>query len=135
MTYLVDASVLSEATKPAPNPAVLEWLTLHEGEFVVDAIVLGELGAGILGQPAGRKRATLERWFGAVVRTVECLPWDASVSLLWAALVARLKRKGQTVPLLDSMIAATALQHDLTVVTRNTRDFRRAGVRVFDPFL
>jgi predicted nucleic acid-binding protein len=135
MTYLVDANVLSEPTKPAPDPRVVEWLARHEGDLVVDAVVLGELSVGILGYAAGRKRASLERWFESVVQTIECLPWDAAVSLRWARMVSQLKRKGQALPLLDSMIAATALRHGLTVVTRNTRDFQRAGVKVLDPFL
>ena len=135
MTYLVDANVLSEPTKPAPDPRVVEWLTSHEGQVVVDAVVLGELSVGVLGYPAGRKRAALEAWFESVVQVIDCLPWDAGVSLRWARLVAQLKRKGQSLPLLDSMIAATALHHGLTVVTHNTRDFQRAGVKVFDPFL
>ncbi|MDO8835326.1 MAG: type II toxin-antitoxin system VapC family toxin [Vicinamibacterales bacterium] len=133
--YLVDANVLSEATKPAPNTIVVDWLRAHEGELVVDAIVLGELRVGILGYPAGRKRQQLERWFASLVESVECLPWDARVSLRWADLVARLRRRGQSLPLLDSMIAATALEHGLTVATRNVRDFRRAGVPVVDPFV
>jgi hypothetical protein len=103
--------------------------------LVVDAVVLGKLNVGVLVYPPGRKRASLERWFESVVQAIECLPWDASVSLRWARLVAQLTRKGQALPLLDSMIAATALHHGLTVVTRNTRDFQRAGVRVLDPFV
>ena len=134
MTYLVDANVLSEATRPAPNTRVIEWLSTHEDEFAVDAIVLGELSIGVLALPAGRKRARLERWFEAVVQTLECLPWDDAVSRRWARLVVHLKKKGQTMPILDAMIAASALQHGLTVVTRNVRDFKRAGVRVVDPF-
>lgn len=133
--FLVDANVLSELTKPAPNSRVVEWLTCHEGDVVVNAVVLGELSVGILGYPAGRKRASLERWFESVVQTIECLAWDAGVSLTWARMVSKLKRKGLTLPLLDSMIAATALHHELTVVTRNTRDFQRAGVKVVNPFL
>jgi len=134
MKFLVDANVLSEPTRLRPNPRVVEWLTVHEGDFVVDAIVLGELSAGVLRSPTGRKRASLERWFDAVVRVIECLAWDRDVSLRWARLVAQLQRRGQSLPLLDSMIAASALHHDLTVVTRNTRDFQRAGVKVVDPF-
>ena len=89
---------------------------------------------GILALPRGRKRVKLEQWFEDVVETIECLPWDATVSRRWAVLVVDLKRKGETVPLLDGMIAATALEHDLVVATRNTRDFRKTGVKTFNPF-
>jgi len=134
MTYLVDANVLSEPTKPAPDSKVVEWLSANEGELVVDSIILGELYIGILALPRGRKRTRLDRWFEEVVQTIDCLPWDAAISRRWAALVADLKRKGESVPLLDGMIAATALQHDLTIATRNTRDFKKTGVKTLNPF-
>jgi predicted nucleic acid-binding protein len=135
MTYLVDANVLSELTKPAPSRKVINWLTSHEGTLAVDSIILGELLIGILGLPIGRKREKLESWFDALVQTIDCLPWDAAVSLRWAKLVADLKRKGDMLPILDSMIAATALEHGLTVVTRNLRDFKKAKVKIVDPFV
>jgi len=134
MNYLVDANVLSEPTKPTPQARVLEWLTAHEDELVVDAIVLGELQLGVLALPAGRKRARLEAWFETLTQSLECLPWDAAVSRRWARLVSDLRRQGVAIPLLDGMIAATALDHQLTVATRNVRDFQRAGVQVVDPF-
>ena len=134
MTYLVDANVLSEPTKQTADSKVVAWLTANESNLVVDPIIIGELRIGILALPRGRKRDKLEQWFETVVETIECLPWDATVSRQWAALVVELRRKGQTVPLLDGMIAATALQHDLTVATRNTRDFRKAGVKTVNPF-
>ncbi|MBI2922819.1 MAG: type II toxin-antitoxin system VapC family toxin [Planctomycetes bacterium] len=133
MTYLVDANVFCEPTRPAPDPAVVEWLMANEGNFVVDAVVLGEIGLGVLSLPQGRKRARLETWFHSVCRSVECLPWDAVTSLRWARLVVELKRKGRRLPLLDSMIAASALVHDLTVATRNVADFKPTGARVLDP--
>jgi len=134
MTYLVDANVLSEPTKPVPNNKVIDWLTANEENLVVDSVIVGELCVGILALSRGRKRTQLEQWFGDVVQTIDCLPWDATISQRWAKLVVDLKQKGDKLPLLDSMIAATALQHDLTVVTRNMRDFNKTGVQVLNPF-
>ena len=135
MSYLVDANVLSEPTRPAPDPGVIEWLSTHEGNLFVDSIIMGELCIGVQALPPGRKRARLEEWFEALAETIECLPWDVTISRRWARLVVDLKRKGRPLPLLDGMIAATALAHGLTVVTRNTRDFKKAGVKVVDPFI
>jgi len=134
MTYLVDANVLSEPTKPAPSSKVIDWLSANERNLVVDSIILGELCIGVLALAPGRKRRQLEQWFDALMQTVECLPWDATISRRWAKLVVDLKRRGKTMPLLDGMIAATALLHDLTIATRNTRDFKKAGLKAFDPF-
>ena len=134
MIYLVDANVLSEPTKPVPSSKVIDWLRANEGDLVVDSIILGELCIGILALPRGRKQRQLDQWVTDVVQTIDCLSWDPTISRRWAKLVVDLKRKGDTLPLLDSMIAATALQHGLTVATRNTRDFKRAGVKVLDPF-
>ncbi len=133
MKYLVDANVLSEATRPAPDRRVLEWLRVHERDLAVDPIILGELRFGILLLPKGRKRASLERWFDHGVKRLQYLPWEAETGLEWAELLARLRRRGKAMPVKDSLIAATALTHDLIVVTRNRSDFEAAGVRILDP--
>jgi toxin FitB len=134
MIYLVDANVLSEPTKQVADKRVIAWLEANESNLIVDSIIIGELRICILALPRGRKRDRLEQWYETVIETIECLPWDAMVSRRWAALVVELRRKGETVPLLDGMIAATALQHELTVATRNTRDFEKTGVKTLNPF-
>jgi len=135
MTYLVDANLLSEPTKPRPDSKVVHRLRANEDDFVVDSVILGELALGIFVLAPGRKRAQLERWFEAVANRIDCLAWDAATSRRWAQLVADLKKKGLTLPVLDGMIAATALAHGLTVVTHNARHFQMAGVPVLDPFV
>ena len=135
MKYLVDANVLSEPTKPSPEPRVIEWLRTHEREIAVDPIILGELRFGILLLPKGRKRTALERWFDAGVQRLHCLPWEAETGLKWAELLARLRTSGKAMPIKDSLIAATALTHDLIVATHNRSDFEKAGVRIVDPFV
>jgi len=110
MIYLVDANVLSEPTKQVADNKVVAWLNANESNLIVDSIILGELRIGILALPRGRKRDRLEQWYESVVQTIECLPWDATISQRWADLVVELKKKGESVRLLDGMIAATALQ-------------------------
>ena len=134
MKYLVDANVLSEATRPTPRSEVVDWLEAHEAELVIDAIVLGELAVGVVALPKGRKRTGLEDWFEALADTIECLPWDAAAGREWARLVTGLRRSGRAMPLFDSMIAATARVHGLIIVTRNVRDFQPSGVEVLNPF-
>jgi len=132
--YLVDANVLSEATKPSPELKVLEWLRANEAELAVDPIILGEIRFGIDRMPPGQRRKRLERWFAEGIENLVCLPMDAATGIRWAQLLARLRASGRAMPLKDSLIAATSLAHGLTVATRNTRDFQQAGVKVFDPF-
>jgi toxin FitB len=132
--FLVDANVLSEPTKPAPQLRVIEWLRRHERDIAVDPFVLGEIRFGILLLPKGSRRAKLEGWFELGVRRLRCLPWDATHGARWAQLVADLRGTGRTMPIKDSLIATTALVHGLTVATRNVPHFESAGVRVVDPF-
>lgn len=134
MRFLVDANVLSEPTKPDPDPAVVEWLTAHQARIAVDPIILGEIRFGVHLLPAGRRRRRLERWFEAGVGRIRCIPWEANTGLRWARLLADLRAVGLAMPVKDSLIAATALEHGLIMVTRNRRDFERAQVPVLDPF-
>jgi predicted nucleic acid-binding protein len=134
MTYLVDANVLSEPTRPDPQARVVGWLRRHEADIAVDPIILGEIRFGIHLLPQGARRRRLEDWFARGVARIHCLNWDAATGLRWAQLLADLRRAGQAMPIKDSLIAATALVHGLTVVTRNVRDFARASVKVLDPF-
>ena len=135
MTYLVDASVLSEATKPIPDTKVIEWLRQNERAIVVDPIILGEIRFGILLLPTGRRKQRLQRWFELGVKRMQCLAWEPASGLRWAKLLADLRKSGQAMSIKDSLIAATALVHDLTAATRNTRDFKKARIRVVDPFV
>jgi predicted nucleic acid-binding protein len=96
---------------------------------------LGEIRFGILLLPASHRRRKLERWFTQGVAKISCLPWEAATGLRWAKLLADLRAAGDAMPIKDSLIAATALLHGLTVVTRNVRDFGKAGIKVVDPFV
>jgi predicted nucleic acid-binding protein len=132
--FLVDANVLSEPTRSVPDPAVTAWLRDHESELVIDPVILGEIRYGILLLPKGRKRKLLEAWFESGIHRLRCLEWTGECALVWAELLATLRRKDRRMPVKDSLIAATALRHSLTVATRNVADFKSAGVPVINPF-
>jgi predicted nucleic acid-binding protein len=132
--WLIDANVLSEPTKPKPDPAVVAWLRANEPDLVVDPFIVGEVRFGILLLPDGRRRRSLEQWFSDGVARLHCIRWDAQTGCIWAELLARLRTNGHAMPIKDSLIAASALAHHLTVVTRNRRDFQYSGVDLFDPF-
>ena len=123
-----------ERLKPAPNARVVDWLRRHERELAVNPIILGELEYGILLLPASRRRIRLEHWFTTGVQRLRVLDFDTATAAAWARLLARLKKKGRAMPIKDSLIAATALAHGLSVATRNTTDFQNAGVAVQNPF-
>jgi predicted nucleic acid-binding protein len=132
-THLVDANVLSEATKPDPDARVVEWLRGNEAEIAVDPIILGDVRFGILLLPRGRRRSRLEQWFEEGVGRLHCIPWEAATGLRWAELLAALRASGRAMPIKDSLIAATALTHDLAITTLARRDFEAAGVTIVNP--
>lgn len=134
MTYILDANVLSEPTKPSPDANVLAWLRRNADELRVPSIVLGELEYGVLLLPDGKKRRQLEDWLAGARGRFPILDFDAECARTWAGLLAKMKKSGTAMPIKDSLIAATALAHHFVVATRNTRDFTNAGVQIVNPF-
>jgi toxin FitB len=132
--YLVDANVLSETTKPDPSPSVVARLRAHESQLVVNPIILGELEYGILLLPNGQRRKRLEKWLAEGVRRLQVVDFKVETASCWARLIAELKKRGRVMPVKDSLIAASALEYRLTIVTRNVADFQYAKVNLYNPF-
>ena len=133
MKYLADVNVLSEPTKPQAESRVVQWLRENHAEIVVDPIVMGELWEGIVALPDGRRKQNLAEWFHQSPTGLVCLDWTLRTALVWAELRDDVRRRGFTVPVKDTLIAATAKLHGLTVATRNVDDFVRCGVPVLTP--
>lgn len=135
MTYLLDTPVVSEPTKSRPNDGVLDWLAAHSRDCCISVITLGEVQRGIYGQRDERRRIRLDAWLrSGLLGTLDVLPLDAAIALVWGRLAGESAIAGRTLPILDSLIAATALVHNLTVVTRNVDDFDACGVNTLNPW-
>ena len=131
--YLLDTNVISELRRPRPHGALLAWLrALPDGDIHLSAVTIGELQAGVemTREQDPAKAAEIESWLEQVAQTYNVLPMDAGIFRAWARLMHR--RPDDLIE--DAMIAATAIVHDLTVVTRNVRDFDSLGVRTLNPF-
>ncbi len=138
MSYLLDTCSLSEFVVPKPDPKAVNALTaLPREEIYVSAITLGELEQGVSELRPGPRKAFLRRWLDEHVFTLyaeRTIPVETTVAREWGILNARLKEQGSKLQFKDSLIAATALVHGLTVVTRNQTDFAAAGVSIFNPW-
>lgn len=138
MNVLLDACVVSELIAREPEPRVLAWLDALDPRSVhLSVITLGEIQRGIARLPASRRRTTLERWLDddLVPRfDRQILAIDASVMRTWGNIVAEAEASGRSLPLTDSLIAATAIAHRCQLATRNGRDFEGTGVAIVDPW-
>lgn len=136
MAYLLDTNVISEAVKVQPNPRVVAWLEATPlGETYLSALTLGELVQGVVRAPRGRRRI-LESWLKGVKGRFHgrILPLDAPVMEAWGTLMGEGLARGQPLPALDAMLAATALHHGLVLVTRDTRHLTGLPIRVLNPW-
>ena len=131
--YLLDTNVVSELRKPKPHGAVLAWLNdLQDNQIYLSAVTIGELQAGVerTRRQDPRKAGEIEVWIDQLANSYQVLPMDTLCFREWARLM-----EGQGEHLLeDVMIAATARIHQLTVATRNERDFTHLGVQIVNPF-
>ena len=138
MNFLLDTNVLSEVQRPAPDMKVLGWLdAVDEDRVFISVASTAELRRGIALMDDGRRRTALAAWLANDLpsRFAErMLPIDHAVAERWGDLMARSRRSGVALTVMDGFFAATALAHDLTLVTRNVRDFAEFGVSLHNPW-
>jgi predicted nucleic acid-binding protein len=136
--FLLDTNIPSEMTRPQPKSSVIQWLDDADDEQLYFSVVsIGEILKGITILAAGKRRSTLQQWLDETLR-----PWfqgrilsiDESSAARWGVLAGECQLKGRPLRVADGLIAATALEHDLTIVTRNTRDFEGLGVDILNPW-
>ena len=135
MTYLLDTNVLSETRKREPAAGVADWIAATPPDRLhVSVLTLGEIEQGIArvrGRGDQQQASALERWLRDVEAGFEdrVLPVTLRVAAAWGR-----QQHAQPLPVIDEFIAATARVHGMTVVTRNAKDYERAGVQVLNPF-
>ena len=138
MNYLLDTCVLSEFTRRKPDEKVIHWVdSLDEDKLFISVITVGEIQRGIERLPESHRKTGLLAWMnnGLIQRFgPRILPLDTPTMFLWGSLTSRLENSGQPLPVMDSLIAATALQHNLIIATRNTSDFSPCGTQVTNPW-
>ena len=136
--FLLDINVISELIRPRPDPRVPAWVNSTDEELLfLSVLTLGEIRKGIVSVPDKIRKTRLETWTNRVlIPNFEgrILPVDQAIAERWGELTGALALNGMPVPVIDGLLAATALQHNLTVVTRNTRHVRATGAAVLDPW-
>jgi len=136
--YLLDTCLISELVKKEPNPGVVNWLDEQDEQTLFLSVLnLGELQKGISKLPDGTKKDELQAWIGLdlVERfTGRILDIDLETALCWGRIQGEAEQEGLKLPVMDSLIAATAAAHGLIVVTRNVKDMERCKARVINPW-
>ena len=138
MNYLLDTNVLSEATRAIPDTRVAEWLSRRDhGSCFISVVSTAEIRKGILMLPRGKKRQLLDGWLAEELLPAfagRILPLGEEEMNSWATLQAEAEKAGRRLPVVDSLIAATALCHGLTLATRNIQDFQHSRIPVLNPW-
>ena len=136
--FLLDTNIISELVKPKPEANVTEWVkNTDESLLYLSVLTLGEIRRGIAALPQSRRRATLEAWLDKDLRArfeSRILVIDQEVADRWGLLTAAARNSGIVLPVIDGLLAATALEHNLTLVTRDTGQIPSMGVAVFNPW-
>ncbi|QWF69795.1 type II toxin-antitoxin system VapC family toxin [Methylomonas paludis] len=139
MNYLLDTCVLSELIKPQPNQNVATWIEkIQECHLYISALTMGEIQKGISRLENSKKKQSLQIWLEqdlAARFSGRILSVDAEISLEWGNMQGQAIRSGTTLPVIDSLIAATAKCHNLTLVTRNLEDFKNLPINLNNPWL
>ena len=138
MAYLIDTNVISETFKPRPERRVVDWIGGQiANDLFLASISLGELVRGARRVKDGAKRERFERWIDrdlAAQFQGRILPFDRDAAVIWGEIMGDGDKTGRPKPMADAQIAAVARRHELTLATRNIRDFAGMEVVLFDPW-